>query len=142
VRAPRVFKIEKRQQSDGRVLHDPASQSESDEATSSATGSTKAGRRRRRRLNGEVTIIHPQEPIGTGAEGDVSAPQLEDVAGVGMFGADSAEQLRYQKLMAKIARLERQALAARKREAELAIRWIKKAICDYGIEARELGLVT
>jgi hypothetical protein len=142
VRARRVFKIEKRQQGDARVLHDLTSQSESDEATSSGSGLAKGGRRRRRRLNGGVTIIHPQEPIGTNVERDVFAAQQEEVDGVGMFGTDSAEQLRYQKLMVKIAGLERQALAAKKREAQLAIRWIKKAIRDYGIGAQELGFVT
>jgi DNA-binding protein H-NS len=41
--------------------------------------------------------------------------------------------------LAMIASLERQAVAAKKREAAVAIRWIRKAIRDYGIEAQELG---
>ena len=122
-----------------RGLPDPPSQSESDEATFSASGLTKAGRRRRRRLNGGVTIIHPQDPIGTSAERDVLAPQQEDVGGVSLFGTDPAERLQYEKLMAKIAGLERQALAAKKREAAFAIRWIRKAIRNHGIGAQELG---
>jgi hypothetical protein len=139
VRAPRVFKIEKQQSSSGRALHDPALQSESDEATSSVSDLAKTGRRRRRRLNGDVTIIHPQEPIGTSEERDVFEALQEDVGGGGMFGADPAEQLRYEKLMVKIASLERQAHAAKKREAAAAIRWIKKAIRYYSIGARDLG---
>jgi hypothetical protein len=142
VRAPRVFKIEKQQQSDGRVLRDPGLQSETDEATSSVSDLTRPGRRSRRRLNGDVTIIHPQEVIGTSAEREVLAAQKEDVSEVGMFGADPAERLQYERLMAKIANLERQALAAKKREAGLAIRWIRKAIRDYGVGAQELGFVT
>ena len=48
--------------------------------------------------------------------------------------------VRHEKLLAQIARLERQAQTARKAEAATAIRWIKKAIEDYGIEASEIGL--
>ena len=73
------------------------------------------------------------------AERDVFAVQQGEAGGVGMFGTDPAVQHRYATLVAKIAGLERQALAAKKREAAIAIRWIKNAIRNYGIGAQELG---
>ena len=48
-------------------------------------------------------------------------------------------QTRREKLKVKIAQLERQAQRAKNTEAAAAIRWIKKALKDYGIEAREIG---
>ena len=58
---------------------------------------------------------------------------------VGRFGVDLEAQSRHEKLVARIAQLERQAETARKAEAAAAVRWIKKAIDEYGLEARELG---
>ena len=58
---------------------------------------------------------------------------------VGRFGVDLEAQSRHDKLMARIARLESEAHTARKVEAAAAVRWIKKAINEYGLEARELG---
>ena len=59
---------------------------------------------------------------------------------VGRFGVDLEAQTRHEKLKVKIAQLERQAQRAKNTEAAAAIRWIKKAIKDYGIDAREIGL--
>ena len=59
---------------------------------------------------------------------------------VGRFGVDLEAQSRHEKLVARIAQLERQAETARKAEAAAAVRWIKKAIDEYGLEARELGV--
>ena len=58
---------------------------------------------------------------------------------LGRFGVDLEEQRRHEKLLARIALLERQAQRARNTEAATAIRWIKKAINEYGIEASEVG---
>jgi len=41
--------------------------------------------------------------------------------------------------MAEIAKLERQAEAARRREATATVRWIRAAIAQYDIDALELG---
>jgi hypothetical protein len=82
-----------------------------------------------------------EQPSGESAEQDVLCLQ-EEAGGVGMFGTDPAEQRRYEALMAKIAGLERQAVAAKRREAAVAIRWIRKAIRDYGIGAQELDFET
>jgi glutamate synthase domain-containing protein 2 len=61
-------------------------------------------------------------------------------ADAGRFGVDLEAQIRHEKLKVKIAQLERQAQRAKNTEAAAAIRWIKKAIKDYGIDAREIGL--
>jgi hypothetical protein len=42
--------------------------------------------------------------------------------------------------MTRIARLERQAQAAKKAEAAAAVRWIRRAIAQYQIHPEELGL--
>jgi hypothetical protein len=78
------------------------------------------------------------ESSGASAEQDGLRVQQEEAGGVGMFGTDPAAQRRYEALMAKIAGLERRAVAAKRREAAVAIRWIKKAIRDYGIGGQEL----
>jgi DNA-binding protein H-NS len=53
---------------------------------------------------------------------------------------DREEGRRYATLMKEIARLERQAVVAKKAEAAAAVRWIRKAIAEYRIRAAELGL--
>ena len=55
------------------------------------------------------------------------------------FGVEPEEQQRYATLMAEIARLKLQAQAAKEEEAAAAVRWIRKAIAEYGIRSHELG---
>ncbi len=150
VRAPRIFKVERQQegQQDGQeLLTNEALQPQLSGAASSTFEVTQA-KRRRRRLNGEVTIIRPmlQEPGAMHDEfttGDSEPDSIGDSqarsSDVGRFGVDMKAQSRHDKLMARIARLESQAQTARKVEAAAAVRWIKKAIDEYGLEARELG---
>ena len=150
VRAPRIFKVEKQQegQQDGQDFSSNTDlQPQLGGAASSTTEVTQA-RRRRRRLNGEVTIIRPMshEPNAVRDEfitGDSKRDSIGDSqarsSDVGRFGVDMKAQSRHDKLMARIARLKSQAHAARKTEAAAAVRWIKKAIDEYGLEARELG---
>jgi hypothetical protein len=47
---------------------------------------------------------------------------------------------RYRALRAEIEALRQRAEAVRKVEAAQAVRWIKRAIADYGLSARDLGL--
>jgi hypothetical protein len=56
------------------------------------------------------------------------------------FGVSEEERSRYTELMNEIAGLEREAKAVRDAEAAAAVRWIRKAIAEYGISASELGL--
>jgi hypothetical protein len=134
VRAPRVFQVER--QPEGQTEPNPDGQLG---LSSSAVAQVK---RRRRRLNGEVTIIRPSsQALGEGATsenpiGASRAPTDDD----GRFGVPLETQRRHQKLLARIALLERQADKARNAEAATAVRWIRKAIKDYGISAEELGL--
>jgi hypothetical protein len=55
------------------------------------------------------------------------------------FGVGEKERSRYTELMNEIAGLEREA-KVKEAEARAAVRWIRKAIAEYGISASELGL--
>ena len=150
VRAPRIFKVEKQQegQRDGQDSSSNTDlQPQLGGAASNASEVTQA-RRRRRRLNGEVTIIRPmsQEPSAMRDESTTGGSKPDSIgdsqarsSDVGRFGVDMKAQSRHDKLMARIARLESRAQTARKVEAAAAVRWIKKAINEYGLEAREIG---
>jgi len=150
VRAPRIFKVEKQQegQREGQDLSSNADRQPQLGGAASSTFEVTQARRRRRRLNGEVTIIRPMlhEPNAVRDEfttGDSKPDSLGNSqarsSDVGRFGVDLEAQSRHDKLMARIARLESQAQTARKVEAAAAVRWIKKAINEYGLEAREIG---
>jgi len=150
VRAPRIFKVEKQQegQQDGQDFSSNTDLQPQLGGAASNTSEVTQARRRRRRLNGEVTIIRPmlQEPSAMHDEfttGDSEPDSIGDSqarsSDVGRFGVDLEAQSRHDKLMARIARLESQARTARKVEAAAAVRWIKKAINEYGLEAREVG---
>jgi hypothetical protein len=52
----------------------------------------------------------------------------------------SEKRGRYEVLLTQIAKLRRQADAARKAEAAIAVRWIRKAILEYQIGPDDLGL--
>ena len=150
VRAPRIFKVEKQQegQREGQDLSSNTDRQPQLGGAVSNTSEVTQARRRRRRLNGEVTIIRPmlQEPSAMHDEfttGDSEPDSIGDSqarsSDVGRFGVDMKAQSRLDRLMARIARLESEAHTARKVEAAAAVRWIKKAIDEYGLEARELG---
>ena len=140
VRTPRIFKVEKQQQQESpKGASEAKTDGESRLGVAVSSPEVTQVRRRRRRLNGEVTIIPPPlQAVGdepTRAKPD-SQPQS---SALGRFGVDLEEQRRHEKLLARIALLERQAQRARNTEAATAIRWIKKAINEYGIEASEVG---
>ena len=150
VRAPRIFKVEKQQegQREGQDLSSNTDRQPQLGGAVSNTSEVTQARRTRRRLNGEVTIIRPmskeQSVVRNGPSTANSRPDsIEDSqaqsSDAGRFGVDLEAQSRHDRLMARIARLESQAQTARKVEAAAAVRWIKKAIHEYGIEARELG---
>lgn len=80
-------------------------------------------RRPRRSKHGGVTIMRPALPAAS----------------------ELAEQTRkakqqYERIKAEIRKLDRQIEAARQVEVGKAVRWICKAIAEYGLEAKDLGL--
>lgn len=84
---------------------------------------TASERRRRRRRHGEVTIIRPERP---------SANEFAELRREAM--------VRHERLMVEIRKIDRQAEAMRKVEAAKVVRWIRQAIDDYGLDAKDLGL--
>lgn len=82
-----------------------------------------ARRRRRQKKHGDVTIIRPERPCTSKLAG---------------FRREAME--RYERLMAEIRDLDHQAEAVRKVESAEVVRWIRKAIVDYGLDAEDLGL--
>jgi len=84
-----------------------------------------SSRRSRRASHGKVTIIRPPPPV---ASGPAEARQRP------------AGNIGYDAVMAEIEWLKRRAAALRKAEARSAVRWIRKAILDYGLTAQDLGL--
>jgi len=143
VRTPRIFKVEKQQQQESpKGASEAKTDGESRLGVAVSSPEVTQVRRRRRRLNGEVTIIRPpsQERKAVGDEPTRAKPDSQpQSSALGRFGVDLEEQRRHEKLLARIALLERQAQRARNTEAATAIRWIKKAINEYGIEASEVG---
>lgn len=85
-------------------------------------GGAVVSRRRRHRKHGGVTIVRPAPP---------SACELAERARV------AKEQ--YERLRAEISELDRQIEAAREVEVGKAVRWIRQAIAEYGLEAKDLG---
>lgn len=80
-------------------------------------------RRPRRSKHGGVTIIRPALPAAS----------------------ELAEQTRmakeqYERIKAEIRKLDRHIEAARQVEVGRAVRWIRQAIAEYGLEAKDLGL--
>jgi hypothetical protein len=120
VRTPRVF----------RVVDNPAQPASAQAADPPTVSKTRT--RRRRVLHGEVTTIRPvRNELGESSDMDSATLQ---------FGVGEAERSRYTELMNEIAGLEREAKAVKEAEARAAVRWIRKAIAEYGISASELGL--
>jgi hypothetical protein len=115
-------------------------------------------KRRSRMRHGEVTIIRPAGPntptvtdplAGRGGETGVQGtkspkPDLREPSGTQQFDlglavtGDGAPS-RYRALRAEIEALRQRAEAVRKVEAAQAVGWIKRAIADYGLSARDLG---
>jgi hypothetical protein len=164
-RTPRVFRVDSPVAGSGPAvdLADPLS---APGASADSIGSVGVHappvaptKRRRRTRHGEVTIIHPDRPsvltpthpsVGRREEAGIQGRQLrkpkftepsstqEFVFGIAPTGRGGPS--RYQALRAEIERLHVQAEAVRKVEAAQAVRWIKRAIADYGLSASDLGL--
>ena len=102
------------------------------------------GRRRRRVRNGRVTIIRPtvdSDPRALEPREAAFAPSGFEgrTNELGPFRMRDAAQRRYDRLMKAIARLELQAAAARKAEVADAVRWIRRTMARYHIDACEVG---
>lgn len=133
VRAPRVFRVEGSLETASEQVEGPVMPKASEEP--------RPRKRRRRVPHGEVTIIRPVAIDLSEIErpSDFGRPHEQSVA-VPDFGVAPEDQRRYVKLLTEIARLERQAQAAKQAEAAAAVHWIRKAIAEYAIGADELGL--
>ena len=94
-------------------------------------------------LHGEVKVIRPSPTELR----DEAAQQASDLPGrpeasYSLFDFDMSSEAkgRYELLLTQIAKLRRQADAAKKAGAAIAVRWIRKAILEYRIGPDDLGL--
>jgi hypothetical protein len=94
-------------------------------------------RKSRRKRHGDVTIIRPSQgmPCPTVAKRRSSRGFVFEIAEIG-----SSASREYASIMAQIRQLEQRAEAVRKLESSQAVRWIKRAIVHYGLDAADLGL--
>jgi hypothetical protein len=91
-------------------------------------------RSRRRAPHGAVTIIRPAPPVASDGAETLQRPSGKN----DMVDRDAIT--RYEAVMAEIESLKRHADVLRKAEARRAVRWIRKAMFDYGLTAQDLGL--
>lgn len=99
-------------------------------------------RRKRGRKHGAVTVIRPG-PISESKPIPVSG-QENLVATVGQSASRPTlalqEQTSYERMLDQISQLKAEAEKVRARETEEAVRWIRQAIADYGLNAADLEL--
>lgn len=109
-------------------------------------------RKSRRKRHGDVTIIRPSQPDSgdavnpsTGHEEGMPCPTVAKrrssrgfVFEIAEIGSSASRE--YASIMARIQQLEERAEAIRKLESSEAVRWIKRAIVHYGLDAADLGL--
>lgn len=108
----------------------------------SLDGVSPVPRRQRRRKNGEVTIIRPErvdEHEVNGADSHGSLAETPQFATLPLNFDFLTTRQRYEQLRSQIAKLEREAQKLRAQEAAHAVRWIRRAIEDYGLTAEDLG---
>jgi hypothetical protein len=86
-------------------------------------GGVFVSRRRRHSKHGGVTIVRPAPP---------TASELAERTRIA--------KVQYERLRAEILKLDRQIEAAREVEVGKAVRWIRMAMAEYGLEAKDLGL--
>ncbi len=116
-------------------------------------------RRKRRALHGEVTITRPAAPEPTVAAAPVAeavgapeelraalpapAPRHQRAAPGKTASVETAshEWPRYLEMRRQLLALQAEARAARAREAQEALVWIKRAIAEYGLTAADFRAV-
>lgn len=150
-RAPRTFRVEPPSAPVGLELEGSFVDGATEAVQARALQPT-VPRKSRRKRHGDVTIIRPgrSEPVDAAkpvAGHEKQGPCLTvvkrrpgggfvfDVASIG-----SSASREYASIMAKIQELERHAVAIKKRESSNAVRWIKRAIVNYELDAADLGL--
>jgi hypothetical protein len=156
-RAPRTFRVEHlsiappEAAPDGLELGSSSAEGMTGTAQPRETPST-VPRKSRHKRHGEVTIIRPSRsepvdaakpaagreermPCPTGAKRRPGGGFVFEVAPIG-----SSASREYASIMARIQQLEQDAVEVRKRESSKAVRWIKRAIVDYQLDAADLGL--
>jgi hypothetical protein len=100
------------------------------DAAAPAGGASPRTRRRRApaaHRPSDVTIIRPAPSEVAGTAPDLSRAAMPELV------------QRLALITAEIRKLEREALKAKRAEAARAVRWIKRAIADYGLTAADLG---
>lgn len=110
-------------------------------------------RKRRPRRHGAVRIIRPNsmesaEPAEVAASARAmplrrTADEVQPLLNGFEFDVSAIRrraESEHARVMASIDRLEQRAAGLRKKEAASALRWIKRAIADYGLSRADLGL--
>lgn len=152
-RAPKVFRVEHGPDPDAsEAVNDPAEATGISDSHDEISVNLVAPLKRRRRVkrHGEVTIIRPQMPHGVGERVQATLTEEYAVTPAGRIFTDSlVEEIAALKrraiadlaaVQSEIRKLEWQAEAARKTEAAQAVRWIRKAMAEYGLTSADLGL--
>lgn len=143
-RAPRVFRVTTPVEGSGEdgakredALPADTMQSSDDRLT--------PGRRRRRMKPAPVTIIRPNEgaeveqAAGPAGQIDLASGAVEE-KDAPRFGQSIEDHRKYVRIEQELQRLRLEAESRRQAEVAAAVAWIRKAIDDYGIDTRELGL--
>jgi hypothetical protein len=147
-RVPRVFRVEEvaavpseRRDAPSPPLEkrDPPGDGSGNDGSASLPASPT--RRRRRSIHGKVTIIRPDRS-DRGLDARQAPDESTEPGHVGrtLVFVDADVSARYEAVTAEIEKLKRQAVALKKAEAAKAVRWIRRAISDYGLTERDLGL--
>jgi hypothetical protein len=100
------------------------------DATAPAGGASPRARRRRApaaHRPSDVTIIRPASAEAADAAPDLSRAAMPELV------------QRLALITADIRKLEHEALEAKRAESARAVRWIKRAIAEYGLTAADLG---
>lgn len=149
-RAPRIFRVEhpsSRLPESAPTGLEPRGSSVdgATEAVQARAPQATVPRKSRRKRHGDVTIIRPSrsEPVDAakpvaGREERGPCPSGGFVFDVASIGSSASRE--YASILAKIQQLERHAVAIKKRESSNVVRWIKRAIVDYELDAADLGL--
>lgn len=123
-RASRTYRLEPAREA-------PAAAEQAEAAARADDGA--ASRRRRRRREpaahrpSDVTIIRPASAAAGSAAPDLAQASMPELV------------QRLASITAEIRQLEREARQAKRAETARAVRWIKRAIADYGLTAADLG---
>jgi hypothetical protein len=135
----RVFRVESVSAGQGDAGSERSNGLSAEPPSEDGAGAPQAPRRTRRRApHGKVTIIRPAADAAATAHAQPAPASDHGIAALalGVPGSNS----RYDAVMAEIERLKRRAAVLKEAEARDAVRWIRKAISEHGLTAKDLGL--